>query len=118
MPRPRKCRRVCRLPSHRGFSPLGENPCAEPVMLRVEEYEAIRLIDLEGLTQEECAQQMGVARTTVTGIVDQARRKLAEALVHGRPLRIQGGDFILCDQARGCKGHCSHRPCPGKCRSD
>lgn len=71
--------------------------------MTVEEYEAIRLIDLEGFTQEECAKQMNVARTTVQAMYNDARKKLADALVNGRMLVIDGGDYILCD---GAGEHC------------
>ena len=90
-------------------TPLDGAP-AESVVLTVDEYETIRLIDLLGLTQEECAQRMGVARTTVTGIYMRARRKIALALVEGRPLVIRGGAFEVCPGAeRGCGCHRCHR---------
>lgn len=110
MPRPTKCRRVCCLPRCEGFGPLGRSTGGDGgVRMTVDEYEAIRLIDLEDLTQEECARRMNVARTTVQGIYDSARRKLAESLVHGRTLRIEGGRYMLCDGfGRGCGG----RGCP------
>ena len=60
-----------------------------------EDDECIRLMDYLGMTQEECAVQMGVARTTVQGIYTRARRRLAGALVEGRPLQIAGGNFEL-----------------------
>ena len=67
-----------------------------------------RLIDWEKLTQVQCAEQMGIARTTVTGIYDSARTKLADALIHGKMLMIQGGDYTLCS---GDKENCSRRCC-------
>lgn len=115
MPRPQKCRRVCAMPRCGGFSPAGRPSEAPPVVLRVDEYEAIRLMDLEGLTQEDCALQMEIARTTVTGIYDSARRKLADALVNGRPLVIAGGSYRLCGGEEGCPGgHCHRHGCCGK----
>ncbi|NLD59714.1 MAG: DUF134 domain-containing protein [Clostridiales bacterium] len=107
MPRPRKCRRVCGHPRCDRFEPAYGNG-AEPVVLQVDEFEAVRLIDYEGLLQEDCAERMGIARTTVTGIYMRARRKIADALVNGRTLIIRGGDFELCtrgDGACGC-GRC------------
>ena len=69
MPRPRKWRKVCCLPDVNRFGPL-DSPVEKEhvVIMTVDEYETIRLIDLEGLSQEECASQMHVARTTVQGI--------------------------------------------------
>ena len=65
MPRPKKCRRVCGLPSCSEFGPaVCERSEALPVLMSVEEYEAIRLIDYQGCTQEECSVYMCVARTT------------------------------------------------------
>jgi len=101
MPRPRKWRKVCCLPARNRFGPLGD-PIGEdlPVSMAVEEYEAVRLIDLENLTQEECATRMNVARTTVQGIYNNARKKIADSLVNGKPLWIEGGDYELCDGRR------------------
>ena len=111
MPRPRKCRRVCRLPENEGFQPLSSDAAAAPVILNVDEYEAIRLIDLEDLSQEECGEYMGIARTTVQQIYSSARKMLARALVEGLPLRIAGGDFSLCDgtEQRCCHSNCHRR---------
>jgi len=118
MPRPRKCRRICVLPENNRFGPLGkENDSSVPVILNLDEYEAIRLIDLLGLTQEECALQMDVARTTVQAIYNTARGKLAQSLVNGRTLLIEGGDYTLCGQSSSCCGKdcnrhgCSHKRC-------
>lgn len=105
MPRPCKRRRVCDLPANRSFGPVeqGSAPACWTVVMAVEEYECIRLIDLEGLTQEECAQRMDVARTTVQAIYNSARFKLAQALVHGRMLVIEGGEYALCQgDTLGC----------------
>ena len=107
MPRPRKCRRVCHYPENQSFSPT-EGADAPAVILTVEEYEAIRLIDREGLSQEECCRLMGVARTTVQQIYADARRKLAAMLVEGLPLRIDGGDYALCD---GHRADCGQALC-------
>ncbi|NLZ38589.1 MAG: DUF134 domain-containing protein [Firmicutes bacterium] len=111
MPRPMKRRRVCSLPERDRFGPLGVNwDERNHVTMTVDEYEAIRLIDLEGFTQEECAKQMNVARTTVQGIYAEARKKLAEALVNGRILLIEGGEYRLCDGlGNGCGRGCRRR---------
>ena len=102
MSRPRKFRKVCHYPATLAFHP--ENGKGDPVELTVDEYETIRLIDLEGCSQEECSVSMGIARTTVQLIYGSARKKLAAAIVEGRPLYIRGGDYRLCS---GEEGSCS-----------
>ncbi|MFW5982181.1 MAG: DUF134 domain-containing protein [Halanaerobiaceae bacterium] len=98
MPRPRKRRRVCCLPDSNRFGPLNSSIDKKDIIkMTIDEYESIRLIDLKGLTQKECASQMNVGRTTVQAIYNEARKKLAESLVNGKILRIEGGDYKLCD---------------------
>ena len=91
MPRPCKRRRVCGHPSCGRFGPAEQARGQPEVLMGLDEFETIRLIDLEGLTQEQCAAQMNVARTTVQAIYGTARRKLAQCLVNGRALVIEGG---------------------------
>ena len=82
MPRPRKCRRICSMPQTDGFEPIREKAAlCDEVFLNIDEYEAIRLIDFEKFTQEQCAAQMVVSRTTITGIYEEARYKIADALI-------------------------------------
>ena len=116
MPRPKKCRRICALPRCGRFGPL-DGAAEGSVELALEELEAIRLMDLLGCTQEGCAEQMGVARSTVQQVYDAARRKLALALVEGRELVVAGGSYELCPHAAGCAGRdCARRDCPrGRC---
>ena len=110
MPRPRKCRRVCCLPDKNLFGPVGAGcPSDTPIILLVDEYEAIRLIDLEGMTQEECAGKMHVARTTVQSIYTTARSKIADLLVNGKDLLIEGGDYRLCEGGPMCGRACRRR---------
>ena len=97
MPRPRKCRKVCQMPKTKEFRPTGEVSCESAVILTVDEYEAVRLIDKQGFSQEECSNYMQVARTTVQLIYNSARKKIADAIVDGLSLRIEGGDYQLCD---------------------
>ena len=96
MARPRRCRRVCAEPDYGSFRPDGI-PGGESVTLTVDEYEVIRLIDLEKLTHEQCAKRMDISRTTVTEIYETAREKIADSIVNGRVLLIAGGDYRLCD---------------------
>ncbi len=90
MPRPVRCRRIEQMPVYRSFSP-DDVTAAESIRMTVDEYEALRLLDDEGLTQEACAARMNIARTTVTAIYDSARKKIADALVRGKRLLITGG---------------------------
>lgn len=117
MARPRKWRRVCSLPESDRFGPLDASiDSGNYVTMTIDEYESIRLIDLEGLTQEACAQQMNIARTTVQFMYNEARRKLAESLVNGKVLRIEGGDYRLCDGSeRICgQGVCRRNRCENR----
>lgn len=110
MARPVKDRNVCTLPENTHFGPLNvEITDDQMITMHLDEYETIRLIDLEGLTQAECAKQMNVARTTVQGIYSSARVKLAESLVLNKALIIEGGDYQLCDQLdAACSGGCQY----------
>lgn len=96
MPRPIKCRKVCHFPDILEFRPSnknggrGEEDEKEVILLTVDEYETIRLIDKEGYSQEQCAGFMQIARTTVQRIYEIARKKVADAIVDGHPLRIEG----------------------------
>ncbi len=110
MPRPRKCRKVCCLPQNNQFLPAKQTS-QDPIILTVDEFETIRLIDDQGFSQEDCAKYMCIARTTAQQIYGSARKKLASALVQGAPILIEGGDYTLCDgnepscACGGCKRH-------------
>ena len=108
MPRPRKCRKVCQLPTEKEFFPANGCMKRPAIVMTVDEYETIRLLDREGLSQEEAGERMNVARTTVQLIYTSARRKIADVLVEGRPLRIEGGDYRLCN---GDVSSCAERNC-------
>jgi len=98
MARPRKYKRVCCMPEVTSFGPLNGEEQLEDICMSVEEYEVIRMMDYENNTQEECALAMGVARSTVQRIYDDARKKIADSLVNGKPLKIEGGDYKLCSE--------------------
>ncbi len=100
MARKPRCRWISGYPDHWEFSPE-EAAEGEPVVMSLDEFETIRLLDRENLTQEQCAERMGVARTTVTAIYDSARHKIAEALTDGKRLLIRGGNYMLNDQGAG-----------------
>jgi predicted DNA-binding protein (UPF0251 family) len=108
MPRPKKWRKVCCLPEVNHFGPINSACKNECVIMTVDEYETVRLIDLEGMKQEECCEQMSIARTTVQGIYDSARKKIADSLVNGKMLIIEGGEYTLCD---GHGRHCGRTGC-------
>lgn len=107
MARPRRCRRICIEPAYDSFIPEGVSS-KEKVILTVDEYEVIRLIDLEKFTHQECSKQMDISRTTVTEMYSTAREKIADSIVHGKPLFITGGNYRLCDGSaiRYCRKHC------------
>ncbi len=107
MPRPCKCRRVCALPASGRFGPEKAPDGGSEVVLPVDELEAVRLADLEGLYHEQAARRMGVSRQTFGNIVARAREKIADAIVNARPLVIAGGAVRLAAAGK--------RPCPG-CR--
>ena len=91
-----------------------EQGCDEIREMTVDEYETIRLIDHLEYSQEQCAQQMNVARTTIQAVYDSARKKLADVLVEGKRLKIGGGSYEVCPKASGC----CRRPCErAKCKS-
>ncbi|MDD4050489.1 MAG: DUF134 domain-containing protein [candidate division Zixibacteria bacterium] len=109
MPRPRCLRRVHRLPGAVYFKPRGI-PLVdlEEVGLALDEFEAIRLADLQGLYQDQAAEQMGISRPTFGRIIEAARRKVADALYHGKALRIEGGEIIMASKRMFRCSDCQH----------
>jgi uncharacterized protein len=91
VPRPCKCRIIEGSPAVFYFKPRAVPLCElEEVELSLDEFEALRLADLEGLYQEDAAGRMGISRQTFANIVRCARLKVADALVHGKALKIKG----------------------------
>lgn len=106
MPRKPKIRRVALLPRQTYFKPAGiPLRQLEEEVLQVEELEALRLKDLEALEQEACARQMGISRATFFRIIGSARSKLARALIEGKAIRIEGGNFDFSPGREACY-HC------------
>ncbi|MGB9678489.1 MAG: DUF134 domain-containing protein [Thermoanaerobacteraceae bacterium] len=104
MPRPPKCRWVQGEPDITYFKPMGvPMHLLEEVILTVEEFEAIRLKDLEGLEQEDCADRMKVSRPTFFRIIMSAREKIADALVNGKAIKVEGGNYKIYEG--GQNGH-------------
>lgn len=111
MPRPQKFRFVCNMPETKEFIPK-KNICEKTVVMSIDEYEVLRLIDYEKNTQEECSQKMNIARTTVQNIYERARYKLADTLINGKRLLIEGGNVKICSHKRcGCQENCPHHKC-------
>ena len=79
MPRPPRCRRICGIPKIDAFCP-SRNRRTEPILLTLDEYEVIRLVDLEQRTHEQCASQMDISRSTVQEIYENARQVLLSPL--------------------------------------
>lgn len=96
MPRPQRCRRVCEEPEFNSFSPDGvpNNTC---ITLTVDEYEVIRLVDLEQLNHAQAAEKMNISRPTATEIYNTARIKIADCIVNGKRLVVSGGNYSLCN---------------------
>ncbi len=108
MARPPKERRVEYLPEVTVFKPAGvPRAVLTEVVLSVEELEAVRLKDLEGLDQEDCAVKMRISRPTFQRILTLARTKIADALINGKGLRIEGGNYQLATEKFQCRA-CSH----------
>jgi predicted DNA-binding protein (UPF0251 family) len=104
MPRPKKCRSVCFVPDNQYFYPAQENE--EEVVVIVEEIEALRLSDFEGMEQDIASEKMNVSRGTFQRIINQARFKIADALVNGKAIKISGGHYeVVCGKGL-CKGRC------------
>ncbi len=96
MVKPRKKRNVLYPPKALYFKPQGRHPATLPdVILTVDEYEAVRLADYKKLKQEEAAEKMNISRPTFTRLIESARSKIAKAIVNGRAIRIEGGDFVF-----------------------
>ncbi len=109
MPRPKRCRRIGATPGSSYFKPRGI-PLSEldEVVLSVDEFEAIRLADLKGLYQELAAGKMSVSRQTFGRIIAAAHQKVAEALVRGKALKIEGGFVELAEAKTFSCGRCRH----------
>ena len=111
MSRPNKARRVCREPLFCSFkADTDQRKSENALLMSVEEYETIRLMDYMGCDQKTCASQMQVSRATVQVLYTEARKKMARFLVEGIPLKIAGGDYELC-RAGFCPREQSEETC-------
>jgi predicted DNA-binding protein (UPF0251 family) len=109
MARPRNCRQVGLMPGSDYFKPRGiPLSMLEEVILTVDEFEAVRLADLDGLYQEQAAEKMKVSRQTFGRIIEAAHKKVAEALVKGKALKIEGGEFEMASMRKFRCSDCQH----------
>ena len=109
MPRPRCWRRVAGEPACKIFKPAGITASLlEEVVLSIDEFEAIRLADLDGLYHEQAAERMNISRQTFGRIIEAARGKVAKALVGGPTLRIEGGEIEMAEQRAFWCQRCQH----------
>lgn len=119
MPRPQQFRRIASPPLMKGFKPFGiPRKELESVILRYDEYEAVRLLDYEGMMQEKAAELMNVSRPTLTRIYENARNSIAKALVEGKMIVIDGGNVDFGKSWFRCRkcnklieGLENHKPC-------
>ncbi|MEM4663279.1 MAG: DUF134 domain-containing protein [Candidatus Diapherotrites archaeon] len=96
MPRPKRCRCIHHRPNITYFKPAGIKLSGlSEVIISFDEFEAIRLKDLLGLEQEDCAKRMGISQPTFHRLVTSARRKIADALISGKAIKIEGGNVKL-----------------------
>ena len=94
MPRPFKCRQVGCKPGISFFKPKGIAAARlQEVNLTMDEFESVRLADLEGMYQDDAAKKMNISRQTFGNIVNSAHKKIAEALVKGKAIKIEGGIY-------------------------
>ncbi len=120
MARPKKARVICSAPRHRQFIPIVKSK-EETVILEADEYEVLRLHDLEHLSQAEVAAQMLISRPTVTMLLGNAHEKLADAMVNGKSIEIVDGNCEVCEIGCACPPHkknsCAKKQrCAASCR--
>jgi predicted DNA-binding protein (UPF0251 family) len=121
MSRPQKNRRITDPPKMLGFKPFGMESCEMvSVMLQYDEFQCLKLVNYDHLSQEEASELMGVSRPTLTRIYNKALEKIATAFVEGRPVRIEGGNIEFDKEWYKCKrcfrlfeGRESHTRCEG-----
>jgi len=105
MVRPCKLRKIGLNPNCAYFKPRGIPLInLEEVVLQKDALEAVRLVDLEGLYQDQTAEKMGVSRPTIGRMLEQARKTIADALINGKAIRIEGGNVTIASP--------DLRPCP------
>lgn len=102
--RPKRCRKVCGVPDPKYFKPRGiPSSDLEELILTIDEYESLRLADLNGMYQEDAAKQMGISRQTFGRIIESAHKKIADAIVNTKAIQIEGGVDIVNDHKSQCR---------------
>ena len=94
MPRPRICRRVGLRPGVTYFKPAGVRMIhLDEIVLTVDEYEAVRLVDFEEIGQSKAGQKMKISQPTLSRLLKSARKKLSDAIINGKAIKIEGGSY-------------------------
>lgn len=121
--RARKRRRIGQLPKLDYFTPLGNKETDEVIILTLDELESLRLADMQGMYHEDAAKLMGISRATFGRILEDARKKVSEAIIQGKALRVEGGlttlnvksqrsnEFCVCPVCGYKKPHTAGIPC-------
>ncbi|HEX55113.1 MAG: hypothetical protein DRO94_00835 [Candidatus Altiarchaeales archaeon] len=102
--RPKMCRRIWYCPEVRYFKPVGAGNFSDEINLTLDEFEAIRLKDYEGLDQRDAAERMDISQPTFHRLLESARKKIASALVCGKAIRIDGGVYIIMAERKPGRG--------------
>lgn len=129
MPRPKQNRKIDSPPLMIGYKPFGiPKSELETVIIAIDEYESIRLLDYEGLMQEQAAERMNISRPTLTRIYENARKLIAKAFVEGKILQIEGGniefnkEWFRCKKCYklvgGAENHIKCRNCSTYCKEE
>lgn len=105
MARPKKNKRICKEPDFKYF--ICGTGQAATINMTCEEYECIRLIDFDGLDQNECAVIMGVGRSTIQRLYEKARKTISLSLVEGKRIKIEGGEYELCPYSKNTYWSCN-----------
>lgn len=98
--RPPKYRIVSKEPKISQFSPRGRAGRPDEVELKIDQFEALRLADFEGLNQKEAAKTMHISQQTFSRILSKARKTVAEGIIQGKIIRVQGGKYVIRNQGK------------------
>jgi predicted DNA-binding protein (UPF0251 family) len=123
MTRPLCCRKISCAPDVNYFKPQGTSASDEDIILSLDEFEAIKLADYKGHYQESAAQHMNISRQTFGRIIDSAHKKIADVLINGKALKIEGGtvsiaaeNTVICKKCPRIRKATVNTEIPEKCR--